>query len=228
MSAPQRRDRRRVLVIFAKWPRTGHVKRRLTREVGRAGSSVLARAFLADTLALAARTRPDELIVAYAPPSARAQFAAQARGATLVPQPRASFGDRLRAALAAGVRRGDEVVLIGSDSPTLAPVTVGAAFARLENGAECVVGPSEDGGYYLIGCRRRVPGTLFDAIPWSTNRVFAATAARASAAGIRLDVLRPWYDVDDSTGLERLRADRAGLRRASATREALRRMAGEG
>ncbi|MDQ3096911.1 MAG: TIGR04282 family arsenosugar biosynthesis glycosyltransferase [Chloroflexota bacterium] len=207
-------------MILTKWPKPGQGKRRLGRDIGLARAALLARAFLADTLTLVARSTPDHLVIAYAPRLSKERFAAAAPGAVLVPQPRGAFGARLERALAAGLALGDRVVLIGSDSPTLSPLTVRAAFARLDQ-ADCVIGPSEDGGYYLIGCRRPLPETLFSAIPWSTPAVLATTLARARDARLRVARLRRSYDVDDATGLQRLLGDRTGLSRSAATRSAL-------
>lgn len=158
--------------------------------------------------------------MAYAPPSARPCFAAAADGARLVPQLRGGFGARLERALVAGLRRGQRVVLIGADSPTLPPAIVRRAFARLAR-ADVVIGPATDGGYYLIGTRTRLPRPLFRRMPWSTPRVAEETRSRAETAGLRVAVLPAWYDVDDAAGLRRLLADGAGLRRARATRATL-------
>ncbi len=140
--------------------------------------------------------------------------------AHLVAQPRRSFGARLERALGAGHRAGRRVVLIGSDSPTLPPAFVRLAFARLRS-VDCVLGPSTDGGYYLIGARRPLPRSLLSGIPWSTGQVFPETLRRARAARLRLALLPRWYDVDDADGLRRIARDSEGLRRATATRAAL-------
>lgn len=87
--------------------------------------------------------------------------------------------------------------------------------------APAVIGPAEDGGYYLIGARAPLPGTLFERMPWSTARVAEETLSRAAVAGVRMVVLPRWYDVDDAASLHRLVGDRAGLARATATRAAL-------
>lgn len=160
-------------------------------------------------------------VIAFAPPSDAAWFARLDRGAVLVPQPRASFGTRLSAALAAGLSRGGRAVVIGMDSPTLPAQTVRLAFRALER-ADCVLGPARDGGYYLIGARVALPPTLFRAMPWSTSRVLRETLSRARAATIRVALLPEWYDIDDAPSLARLRRDARGLRRAAATRAALR------
>lgn len=215
MSAP-----RRVIVLFTKWPRAGRGKRRVARAVGTRPALSLARAFLRDTLALAARAGADRLLIAFTPPSARAPLARLADGAVLVEQARGSFGTRLRRALEAGLAAGDRALVIGMDAPTLPPSRLRKAFRCLD-GATCVLGPAADGGYYLIGSRAPLPPTLFRGMPWSSSRVMAETLRRAMAAGVDVALLPEWYDVDDAEGLERLRHDRAGLARARATRAAL-------
>lgn len=202
----------RALVILAKWPSIGHGKQRLAREVGPHRARDLARAFLADTLALA-DGGPHRLVIAFAPPSAARAIRRVAPAAVLAPQPRAPFGARLEAALAAGLGLARSVVLIGTDTPTLPRERLTDAFDALMHGADLVLGPSEDGGYYLIGCRGPLPRALFSSMPWSTPAVLAETTARAEAARIRMRSIGPWYDIDDAASLMRLRTDR-GLEQA--------------
>jgi len=192
---------------------------RLARTVGSDGATALARAFLADTLALSRCCGADEVVVAYSPPAARAAFASLAPDARLMAQPHAGFGARLRSALDAGHAEGRRVVLIGTDSPTLPAAIVRRGFARLER-ADCVLGPAMDGGYYLIGARDPLPRSLFAGMPWSSGTVGAETLRRARDAGLRVALLPTWYDVDDEAGLARLAADRS-LSRAPHTRAAL-------
>ena len=213
---------RRGLVVLAKWPRPGRAKRRLGAAVGPRASTALAHAFLCDTAALAKRCDADAIVVAYAPPSARDRVRRIFPGARLVAQPRGSFGTRLAAALARARALARDVVLIGTDSPTLDPRIVREAFAALAEGADCVLGPSQDGGFYLIGCSVPLEQPLFRRMPWSTSAVFALTRDRARAAGLHVTELPEGYDVDDAASLELLRADRPGLRRARATAAALR------
>jgi len=198
------------------------VKRRLGRAVGSDRATALARAFLADTLALSRRCHADLVLVAYAPRAARSAFARLAPEARLVAQPRAGFGARIRSALDAGHAEGKRVVLIGTDSPTLPARFVRRGFARLAR-ADCVLGPAMDGGYYLIGAREPLPRSLFVRMPWSSDTVAADTLRRARKAGLRVALLPSWYDIDDESGLARLAADGA-LAHAPDTREALRRL----
>lgn len=211
----------RALVVLAKWPRAGRAKRRLGAAIGPRASTNLARAFLSDTAVLSKRSGADLLVVAFAPPSAMERLRVLFPRAELVAQRRASFGTRLARALDAGCAHARHVVLIGTDSPTLDPRIVRSAFTALAGGADCVLGPSRDGGFYLVGCSAPLPITLFRQVPWSTPAVFALTRDRARAAGLRVAVLPERYDVDDAASLAMLRADGPGLRRARSTAAAL-------
>jgi len=100
------------------------------------------------------------------------------------------------------------VVLVGSDSPDLPADRILQAFSALET-AEVVVGPATDGGYYLIGCRSRVPDVFGHEITWGGATVLKETLARLAASGTSAALLDPWPDVDDWPSLvalaERLR-----------------------
>jgi hypothetical protein len=96
-------------------------------------------------------------------------------------------------------------VLIGSDIPDLPAAYVRDAFARLESGADVVLGPAEDGGYYLIGLRAPQPG-LLRGVPMSTPTVLADTLALAREQGLRADLLPPWSDIDTIADLQQLAA----------------------
>ena len=102
------------------------------------------------------------------------------------------------------------VCLINSDSPT-APTSVFAEAARLLSSPreDVVIGPSDDGGYYLIGIRKPQP-RLFEAIDWSTDRVCAQTLERAAEIGLNVRLLPACYDVDDRRTLHRLCSELLG------------------
>ena len=100
-------------------------------------------------------------------------------------------------------------LLIGSDLPTLPYAYVAeAARALAESAADVVLGPAEDGGYYLIGLAQPA-SALFEGIAWGTDGVLEATRARARGLGLREHLLPPWYDVDTAADLDRLRRDLA-------------------
>ena len=106
-------------------------------------------------------------------------------------------------------------MVIGSDSPTLPVAILRAAFGTLRLDADVVLGPAEDGGYYLVGASRPV-AELFRGIPWGTPGVLEATVAAASRAAARLVLLPTWYDVDVPEDFDRLSADLTGAGPATA------------
>jgi glycosyltransferase A (GT-A) superfamily protein (DUF2064 family) len=145
--------------------------------------------------------------IAYLPSGAEAYFAALAPGFELIEQVGGDLGARLdnatRAYLARGYR---DVAIMNSDGPTLPSEYVLDAFRALDDGADVVLGPSEDGGYYLIGIKR--PATrLLREVEMSTPRVLRDTLALADEEGLRVALLPTWYDVDDLPSLLRLRAE---------------------
>jgi glycosyltransferase A (GT-A) superfamily protein (DUF2064 family) len=96
---------------------------------------------------------------------------------------------------------------VNGDSPTLPTASLVAAVSLLmEDPRQIVLGPAEDGGYYLIGMTAPYPA-VFQDIEWSTSVVAAQTRARAVAAGLRVAELPPWYDVDSPALLDRLVAE---------------------
>ncbi len=199
------------LGVFAKYWQPGAVKTRLAATIGDAGASRLYKQFV-KTLLCRFDTIADRRVLAYAPADTREEFVDLAAGRwELTPQADGNLGQRMsaffHAALASGSQR---VVLIGSDSPTLPVLLVREAFSQLES-HDVVLGPSDDGGYYLIGAAGQVPA-VFDQITWSTPRVWPQTIERLEHAGVRYFVLPPWYDVDDQQRLGSVapRADRPG------------------
>ena len=115
------------------------------------------------------------------------------------------LGERLYRALSEAARDGSSVMALGSDHPTLPIGLVEDAFERLENGAEVVLGPAEDGGYYLIALRPdSVDPRLFEGIAWSTDRVLSETLERCR--NLRVELLPSASDVDTPEDLRRLAA----------------------
>ena len=98
----------------------------------------------------------------------------------------------------------ESVCLVGSDSPTIPLHVYEQAVRWLEQaGDRIVLGPSHDGGYYLIGLKKS-HSAIFQRIAWSTEQVLSQTLERVVEIGINLEILPRWYDVDDSVALKRL------------------------
>ncbi|HYR69360.1 MAG TPA: TIGR04282 family arsenosugar biosynthesis glycosyltransferase [Candidatus Dormibacteraeota bacterium] len=198
-----------AIAIFAKAPIPGRVKTRLVPPLSREEAAAVARACLETTLR---RFAPllEAPIALFLDGEADGTLRALAGslGVGIVPQVGADLGARLEGAFRS-LREGGatKTVALGSDSPTVNPAWIAHAIASLDT-HDAVIGPTEDGGYYLIGLRAPAP-ELFRDIPWSTDRVARATLARASALGLAVDLLPAWYDVDDIPTLRRALADGA-------------------
>jgi rSAM/selenodomain-associated transferase 1 len=194
------------LGVFAKYWQPGQVKTRLAATLGLETASRFYLACLRTLLgrmAYAASRR----VLAFWPPQREDEFRELARSEwTLQPQAEGDLGRRMQAyfehALDARARR---VVLLGSDSPTLPLEFVGDAFRRLET-ARVVLGPSADGGYYLLGISGDMP-PIFENIAWSTPAVWRETVSRLQSAGVPYDTLPEWYDVDEPDDLARLQSE---------------------
>lgn len=216
------------IVLLAKEPVAGASKTRLARDIGDVDAQRLAEAFVLDTIETAQARPGTKLLVSHAPASARPWFEAHAPRAELHAQPDATFGPRVEAALTEAFRRGARrTVILGMDTPHLLPATLDLAFESLD-GTDLCLGPSTDGGYYLLGLKR-VHRELFREIPWSTSSVWATTLQRAAEQGLRVHELEPEFDVDEGADLVRLRealSHRQGL--AARTRGALARLPGVG
>ena len=112
-----------------------------------------------------------------------------------IPQGRGDLGDRLsRISHQVFLREYRKVIILASDTPHLPRDVIRSAIARLDE-IDVVLGPCDDGGYYLIGLRFRAP-TLFAGIPWSTAQVLDRTIQRAQEAGMTWELLPPGYDID--------------------------------
>ena len=194
-----------VLGIFAKQPIAGQVKTRLARDTSAEFAQRVAEACLADSLDRLAAVDARR-VIAYA--GSAAYFARP--GYELFPQGDGDLGDRMRRFFDHFQRPGGKIVVVGSDSPTLPIAHVDQAYSELDT-HDVVVGPSFDGGYYLIGSSFACP-TMFNEIPWSTSKVMEATIEHL--AGGRLALLPPWYDVDTADDWAMLRGHVLAMRRA--------------
>jgi hypothetical protein len=197
-----------ALCIMAKAPEPGRVKTRLCPPLSPADAAELYRCFLLDKIAQARGVAGAERVLAYAPAQAAVVFEALAPGFTLLAQRGADLTARLVAVCAELFRSGcDAAILIDSDTPTLPTERLDRAVAVMSDGGhDLVFGPSEDGGYYLIGLRRPHP-ELFEGMRWSTPTVLEETLRRAHALGLSSTRLSAWYDVDTAADLVRLQAE---------------------
>jgi uncharacterized protein len=191
-----------TLCVFAKPPRAGQVKTRLAAAVGREEAAALAQAFLEDTWSAASALPWARAILATTDPSCvdRAPW----RRARVWPQGGGDLGERMESVLRRALRETPVALAIGTDTPGLPPALLSEARLALRR-ADAVLGPCEDGGFYLLGLRRCPPG-LLRGLPWSAADTFQRTAARLRDRGLATAVISPWFDVDRPADLDCLRA----------------------
>lgn len=198
---------RMVVAIMTKAPQTGEVKTRLCPPLSANEAAELYRCFVLDKIEQIRMLDGATPAIAYTPAERRSFFEELAPGFVLVPQHGPDLGARLTNSFDQLFARGYAGVLaVDSDTPTLPTGFLQEALdfiARPE--IDLVLGPTEDGGYYLIGMRK-LHRELFEAMAWSTAQVTAETLRRAEAHGLKVATLPPWFDVDTPDDLERLKA----------------------
>jgi len=239
-----------ALAVMTKAPQAGRVKTRLVPPLTPEEAAELNKCFLRDTAAaISSACRQPPVSDAHA---SHSQAASAARGIavytpvgaesayydilpadfSLLPQRGDRFGERLYFAVEDLFKCGFKTVcLIDSDSPTVPAENFAEAVELLNTHQDSVVlGPSDDGGYYLIGVKKP-HRHLFEQIDWSTERVLDQTIQRATEVGLEIQLLPTGYDVDDSTSLQRLcndvMADTTASGIAPHTREFLASLAGQ-
>jgi uncharacterized protein len=199
---------RSAVAIMAKAPQAGEVKTRLCPPLSHREAAELYRCFLLDKIAQVNTLQRAAPVVSYTPTDSKPWFEdLTPRHFLLIPQHGHDLGARLLSTFDQLFRQGyARVIIIDSDTPTLPTAYLEQALwlvAAAEN--DVVLGPTEDGGYYLIGLRQ-THRELFEQMPWSTAQVFPETRRRSQQHGLRVACTEYWYDVDTPEDLARLRA----------------------
>ncbi len=197
-----------ALAVFAKRPIPGQVKTRLTPALSPEQAAGLYWAMVEDTWALAS-TLPDVEAYLFVDQPWEG-FEALAGSRPIQLQVGSFLGQRMLSCLQ--VLNGEDFkssVIIGTDSPTLPRAYIHAAFALLENENDAVLGPAEDGGYYLVGCRQPHPG-MFDDVAWSSHQTLAQTRSAFDAQGYQTHLTPLWRDVDSIEDVQRLAREPVG------------------
>ena len=193
-----------ALLTIAKRPAPGQTKTRLTPPLTQEQAATLYECFLYDTLDLIRSAPALHRVIVYLPEAEQEYFATLAPDFELILQAGADLGARLDSALTHFLQRGyTRVVIMDSDSPTLPVSYLNAAFAALTQETDVVLGPCDDGGYYLIGLRRPAPRLLRE-VQMSTSHVVADTLALAREEHLSVHLLPTWYDIDNGAALTRL------------------------
>lgn len=192
---------RAELFLFTKPAEPGRVKTRLVGDLTEDQTAKLHQAFLDDLLA---RLQPGrfDLTVAWALEDGQEVPESEFAG---VEQQGTDLGERLYNALTTADGRHSLVGAVGSDHPEVSLEEVERGFTLLGAGVDVVLGPTDDGGYYFVGCRREsLRPELFRGIDWSTPAVFEQTVERARSLSLSFATLEPGHDVDTPADLERL------------------------
>jgi hypothetical protein len=203
----------RCLLVFTKPAVPGRVKTRLLGHLSPASAARLHQALLGDLLtALEGGSFSVRVDIAVDPP-APLPAVRHPVVAAVERQRGADLGERMLNALTDAGRCHPLVGVVGSDLPGLDAGRVDDAFDRLEHGADVVIGPTADGGYYLLALRsKRIDPALFAGVAWSTGRVLEQTLERCQKLGLRRSMLETGRDIDRPGDLqwliENLRAGR--------------------
>jgi rSAM/selenodomain-associated transferase 1 len=184
------------LIIFVKAPRPGAVKTRLARELGADAACAAYRQMVEQLIARLMGL--DRVELRFTPDDAGDQVKAWQRpGWQLVPQGEGDLGQRLQRAFAdAFALFPIPVLVIGSDCPTLTQADIELAWDALREN-DAVLGPAQDGGYWLIGLREPQPN-LFETIAWSTPEVLQQTLQKIEIAGLKAKLLQVRRDIDSA------------------------------
>jgi rSAM/selenodomain-associated transferase 1 len=190
-----------AISILAKAPEPGRCKMRLCPPLTPVQAAELSAALLVDTWRAVAGFDDAEILLMYS--GDRTRFPEPMRGLTSFLQRGADLGARIEHAARVGLTRADAVIVVGSDLPELPLARLAEARDALTT-HEAVLGPSRDGGFYLIGLRACAPG-LLARLPWSVPETYAACAARLTQRQMRPAHLAAFDDVDDIEDLRRIK-----------------------
>jgi rSAM/selenodomain-associated transferase 1 len=192
------------LLIMSRAPLAGQVKTRLIPALGAERAARLHARLLELTAVEMLGARLCPVTLCCTPDTEHPAFRRLARyGANLAPQAGGDLGERMEHALAEALRSTQCAIVIGTDCPLLDADLIEQSIAALTQDCDAVLGPAEDGGYYLLGVRRS-DSRLFRDIAWGSATVLRQTRERLAALGYRWLELRMLWDVDRPEDLERL------------------------
>jgi uncharacterized protein len=215
-----------TLLVVAKQPVAGQTKTRLCPPLSPAQAADLYECFLRDTLDVMRKVTGVQCAIGFLPENAYSYFRQLAPDMELTCQHGASLGERLDHLLTEVLASGSQrAVVMDSDSPTLPVEYISRAFDQLAD-ADVVLGPTRDGGYYLIGMKQPQPHLLHQ-VQMSTPHVLADTLGLAKATGLTVSLLPTWYDIDTIADLHQFEDEITELSKngsASATRRWLSQM----
>jgi hypothetical protein len=196
---------KRCLIVFAKEPQKGRIKTRLAASIGEEEALCLYKAFLKDTLIIARCAETDNKILAYDSCSKEPEYLKMISDNFLFYEQKGKdLGEKMSNAFGYAHENGaDHIVIIGSDSPTLPASCLDEAFQLLEE-YDVVIGPSQDGGFYLVGSKVPARG-MFNDVKWGSDKALEQTLENIISLQKRFVLMDPWYDVDTQDDLKSLK-----------------------
>lgn len=191
-----------ILSFFVKYPRPGYVKTRLSKYLGKEKAASLYK-LCAEELITRISHKEFSKVIFYAPAKAKSKIKNWLKqDLILLPQKGCSLGERLKNAFLEMFAKGAEkVIIIGTDSPLLEARIILKAFKVLDI-YDLVLGPSSDGGYYLIGLTLKHKNNenfyfpLFKNIKWQDKDVFSSTLKKAEKLKLKVKALKEYFDID--------------------------------
>lgn len=196
-----------ILIIIAKEPQIGTTKTRLSPPLKLSEAAGLFEALLLDTIDLVSSINKIDLAVAVTPPESIGYFERKTpKGTIFIPVTCLDIGDCLKQVFNELFQLGyPKILAFNSDGPSLPKEFIHRAIILLDR-HDVVYGPSEDGGYYIVGLKKIYP-EIFSDIEWSTSQVLEQSLAKARKANLRVSLLPEWYDIDTARDLKRLMED---------------------
>ena len=200
-----------ALVIMAKEPRVGSTKTRLCPPLTPEEAAAISEALLLDTILLISGVDLLDLAIAITPPESRPYFERVVPQETiLIPVVCADIGECQSIALNHLLKMGyQKVFALNADSPSLPAAYIQGAINSLDD-HDLVLGPTDDGGYYLVGFKKHHAGIFID-VDWSTDRVLSQILSKAQELELAVDQIPIWYDVDTGEEIYQLQAELESL-----------------
>ncbi|MCH8029638.1 MAG: TIGR04282 family arsenosugar biosynthesis glycosyltransferase [Candidatus Dadabacteria bacterium] len=200
-----------ALIVFLKYPVPGRVKTRLADEIGTEKAAAIYKKMAEEVVTNTTGRGKYTSLIFYDPPEAEhhiKRWLSYAHNRYL-PQTGADLGERMKNAFEKTFALGfKNNIIIGTDCPGITTGLLGSAFESL-SAHDAVIGPANDGGYYLLGLRRAQP-ELLTGLDWSTNRVFEQTVEKMRKSGLTWHELETLPDIDTHEDLLKLRPDLLG------------------
>ena len=192
----------RILLIFLKYPEPGKVKTRLAQYIGKEKAAHIYSVMAETIIHHVSKSREHKTIIFFDPPERKSDVEnwLPNNDCKFLPQEGNSLGERMANAFSKAFSLGAEkAVIIGTDCIDISNDLISQAFVELDR-TDVILGPAEDGGYYLLGLKKLIP-EIFNNIDWSTDRVLNQTLKTLREKGLRFQLLQTLKDIDTANDL---------------------------